>query len=417
MKESLRVEEANILQMIWRGLPKAVLANGNPGPEVKPAPQIDWDTESGGIPFHYICNPTGTFRWVFPAQQRYPVHLSLYNSAHWKAKAYKLATHFAFRLGQPKRLLSGTLNISGWEDTCLASMLATVPHDGYAIFTGTVGENRKAIVAINQGSRTTHYLKIPLTEASRINVSNEAQTLKQLAGLSLKHLWIPAATHLPNEAAVLLTNACPQNGREGNKLEVKHISALKELYAATSRKAYLGELPFYKEISQQINRIKQLDFVDSSLDAQQIKRIASALQREFQRLDPDEHLPVTWAHGDFTSWNMYLSPAGLHVYDWELARPDMPVFYDAFHYIYQTGVLLRHQSYAQIERELLRAQRLPGTQQLFKHYQLSFAEQHRRYLLHLVSYYLRIYMDEPQLHMQVHWLLKVWDQALNRFSS
>ena len=37
---------------------------------------------------------------------------------------------------------------------------------------------------------------------------------------------------------------------------------------------------------------------------------------------------------------------------------------------------------------------------------------HKLYLLAIVSYYLRIYMDEAEVHMQVHWLIQTWRQAL-----
>ncbi|MFK7922600.1 MAG: phosphotransferase [Bacteroidia bacterium] len=413
MNVALQLKETQLIKDIWQGIPNQVLADNQRIAFPKDL-KLDWENASNGQAFSYICNPNGTIRWIFPDDQQYPVHLALYNSAHWKARGYKIATHLAFMTGQQKRLSNGKLWLGEFEQSSLAKAIGQVEHDGYAIFTGTVGENRKGIVAINQGNQTTHFLKIPLTEESFENVANEAEILNQIQAFELQTLIVPEVKHIAGQGSVLLSNVRPKDGREGNRLAVSHIKALEELYATTKRSARLGNLSYYQEIAQNMKRIRLLDFVDQSLNPRQIMRIVNRLDIEFARLSPDESVKVAWAHGDFTSWNMYHSEKALHVYDWELARPDMPILYDAFHYLIQTGVLLRRQSNKQIEKELLRAQRLPGMQALLEQYGLNFEEQLRRYLLHLVSYYLRIYMDEPKLHMQVQWLLDCWDYALNR---
>ncbi|MEM6342337.1 MAG: hypothetical protein AAF927_00605 [Bacteroidota bacterium] len=413
MNVMLQSRETQIIKDIWQGVPGKVLAK--PGPEAMlQEVKLDWEKPHKGQSFSYICNPNGTIRWIFPSEQTYPVHLALYNSAHWKARLYKVGTHIAYKTGFKGPLLNGKVWLAEFEKSALYEAINKVKHNGYAIFTGTVGENRKGIVAINRGSQTTHFIKVPLTEQSIENVANEAEILDQIYGFDLQYLKVPEVQQIPGQTSVLLSNVRPKDGREENRLAVGHIRALSELYAATKRSARLGNLKYYQEITQNLSRIRQLEFVDQSLNPRQIMTLANALEREYRRLDPNEMIKVAWAHGDFTSWNMYQSDRALHVYDWELARPDMPILYDAFHYLIQTGVLLRHQSARQIEKELLRAQRLPGTQELLDRYELKFEEQYRRYLLYVVSYYLRIYMDEPKLHMQVQWLLDCWETAFNR---
>ncbi|MEL6651273.1 MAG: hypothetical protein AAFQ87_10765 [Bacteroidota bacterium] len=414
MKLVLPDSEIFLIQQIWGELPQKV------GPESalteRSYVQLDWDTRDSAREFAYICNPDGSIRWLFPKDQAYPVHLALYNSAHWKARAYKLATHLAFKLKQQGRLHSGEIWLGDFQQSELYQMIDEVPHDGLAIFTGTVGENRKAIVAINQGKQTTHFLKVPLGPASRNNVANEAEILNQIASLDLQVLQVPTVKTWPRRDSVLLSNVKPKEGREGNRLSVTHLKALREFYDATRRSAKLGHLPYYREIQQNLLQIGRLEISDQSLDHHQILRIFKALDREYRRLTPDEQITVAWAHGDFTSWNMYQTEEALYVYDWELAQPDMPILYDAFHYLYQTGILLLKQSKRQLEKELLRAQRLPGMGDLLRDYQLSFDSQHRLYLVHLISYYLRIYMDEPSVHMQVQWLLDAWEHALTQLS-
>ena len=47
-------------------------------------------------------------------------------------------------------------------------------------------------------------------------------------------------------------------------------------------------------------------------------------------------------------------------------------------------------------------------------YHLDLSIYYQLYLLHLISYYLKIYVNEPNVHMQVHWLLHTWDMALQK---
>ncbi len=46
------------------------------------------------------------------------------------------------------------------------------------------------------------------------------------------------------------------------------------------------------------------------------------------------------AHGDFAPWNLLRAPDGWVLVDWEESRADAPPFYDVFHYLVQSAVLL-----------------------------------------------------------------------------
>ena len=143
-----------------------------------------------------------------------------------------------------------------------------------------------------------------------------------------------------------------------------------------------------------------------------MKRIIDNLIKLSKSLSPAKFFQTSLAHGDFTPWNMYLSDNYVHLYDWELSRKGLPLFFDLYHYMYQSGVLLLRQNYQQILREISRSLRLPHSKRLCKQYGLDLQYYHKLYLLYIISYYLRIYMDEESVHMQVHWLMNIWDQAL-----
>ncbi len=55
-------------------------------------------------------------------------------------------------------------------------------------------------------------------------------------------------------------------------------------------------------------------------------------------------LPTTFAHGDFTPWNMVIKRGRIRAFDWEYFSKRAPALYDIFHFHIQSGVLVKHHS-------------------------------------------------------------------------
>lgn len=362
--------------------------------------------------FYYINNPTGSVRWFFPKESSYPAHLALYNSAHWKAKLYKMGTFAAFALRAQKFLCSGQFLVDAKEDIPLERMLTSIPHETYGVFTGTAGENRKSIIALAQENRISHFAKLAHTAKGEALLANEARTLRSLGELKSDILDIPQIADFSLEQLLVLTNIRPESGRESALIEDRHLDGLEELYTDLKEDRRIGDLPMFQEANSVLQDLKEVPIADPGLDEAGVRRILAHLESLRDSLDPSLMIPVSLAHGDFTPWNMYVSNQAIHVYDWELARGHMPLLYDVFHFIYQSGILLLRQPFSEIQRQLRRASRLPAFLRLQQRFGLKINLMHRLYLLALVSYYMNIYIREPQVHMQVHWLMKTWDEAL-----
>ena len=373
---------------------------------------IDPPTTNQFLQFDYIKNPTGTVRWFFPKTNAYPTHLALYNSAHFKARVYKLLTSLTFKLGLKRKLFSGGFTVSFTEPLPLMELLDQIPHDSYAVFTGTVGENRKSVIALNQGTETTHFIKLAHTLKAERLLEREVETLALLRSKLLPGMVFPRLHAASHASAAVLSNVKPPAGRESAHLEVLHIRAIVDIALQFKQRRILADTPFFKEIQKNLSVIERQEIADSRLNPQQIGRIAQLLQQVYTQIDERLVVQLSLAHGDFTPWNMYLSQDKVHVYDWELARQQMPLLYDWYHFIYQSGVLLIRQNYQEIQREIKKSFRLPGAKRFLDSQYADPDFYHRLYLLHVVSYYLKIYMEEPQVHMQVHWLLDVWEKAL-----
>lgn len=361
--------------------------------------------------FSYILNPTGTIRWFFPSDTQYPAYLSLYNSAHLKARVYKLCTHAAFSLNLQKKLFSGSFSIKT-SKLPFQDLLKTLDAETYAVFTGTVGENRKSVAAIYRNKSVSHFVKLSHSDKAKEILSNEEKMLKYLSDLPFFRLDHPRVHPDSKEGCLILSNIKPTPAREVARLEDMHIEVLSEIYKFTAKEEIMASSTFYREIHENLSRICTREVLDPAINNPVLNRIIDNLIKLTKSLSPAKFFQTSLAHGDFTPWNMYLSDNYVHLYDWELSRKGLPLFFDLYHYMYQSGVLLLRQNYDQILREISRSFRLPHSKRLCKQYGLDLQYYHKLYLLYIISYYLRIYMDEESVHMQVHWLMDIWDQAL-----
>jgi len=99
--------------------------------------------------------------------------------------------------------------------------------------------------------------------------------------------------------------------------------------------------------------------------------------------------------------------------DWELAA-ELPLLYDAFHYIFQTGILVKKVPFSELQKEIDRFRQEASTQLLLAKFQLDFDQVYRFYLLRNISYYSSRYIQQVHLHEQAHWLVDTWVAALEK---
>jgi hypothetical protein len=76
------------------------------------------------------------------------------------------------------------------------------------------------------------------------------------------------------------------------------------------------------------------------------EELARALGTFFASLRRDDPngIPVGPTHGDFAPWNLLRTDRGWLLIDWEYASREHPAFYDIFHHLVQTHVLLHRPS-------------------------------------------------------------------------
>ncbi|MFK7969978.1 MAG: phosphotransferase, partial [Bacteroidia bacterium] len=310
-----------------------ILAFVPPGPIPAAVPESGEEER-----FAYVNNPDGSVRWFFPADSANPLFLELYQRANWKSRLYHFGINTAFALGQQHRLLSGTFQFD-LKQNKLALLAKEMGCSQYAVFTGTAGADRKSVVALGDDGKARYFLKIAHTESALALVQNERKALETLSDISIPGLFVPK--HYPNDYTHMLAmdNAKPENAGQATELRKIHADVLQGLWA-TGRSTTLAEMPLWHKTGQAIESLQNPANRSEALNAILPKDFVNRLATLFASTDTTADIRVSLAHGDFTPWNMYTSPQGLHVFDWERSD-ELPAFFDAFHFIYQSEILLR----------------------------------------------------------------------------
>ncbi|GAB4253178.1 MAG: hypothetical protein Kow0027_18330 [Saprospiraceae bacterium] len=367
-------------------------------------PQLPgWQCESYG----YVCNADGSIRWLYPLSLRKPVFLRLYNSAGWRGKLFSAAFRLAFLTGTQALMRHGILHVVAKRSNRLKTLVDEEKATAHAIFTGTVGANRKSVVVLQKVDGTYRFCKVPLTASAEKLVLNEATRLGELPADEFSCLDVPRATL--KDGLLLLSDVRPAKPGNSDRLVRLHLEALTELACATTRHQKLDILPAWKNLNRNLEDLDGLEPAND-LDPKQVGRLKNALLRLRQQFGDFTELPIGLAHADFTPWNLYLSDRKVHLYDWELAEP-LPLLYDAFHFIFQTGILLRRQSFAELWEGIESLRQNEKVQSLLRQFDADFDRLYSFYLLNNVAYYLPRYLRQTPLHEQAHWLVSTWLQA------
>lgn len=364
--------------------------------------------------FYFINSPNGTMRWIFPKELKHPGFLSLYNSSGLRASIFQQVVKLAYQTQTHHLISSGKLVLYSKREKYVHQLYAA-EDQSFSIFTGTVGPNRKVIIALHQGKTTTNFIKVPLTENATFLVNNEWNHLRCLGQFQFKHIEVPKVEPLP--AGIMLSNIKPRSHFHVSELQKLHFSALSELYDQTTRYCKLSSILTW---NQSLDDIFYLftNFKESEDSwSMKIRKMIGNLYELSQYFDEHVELPIAYSHGDFTPWNMYLDKDRLYVYDWELASLHRPMLFDLFHFIFQTHVLIRRSSFQEIIAAIRKMRKHPSVRRLIGKYDIDFDLHYQLYLFFNCAYYIKLYIIQKRIHKQAVWLIDCWLDAFKELSA
>ncbi len=349
--------------------------------------------QNGSKKLYVIHNPDGSPRWIWNAENPAPDFLRFYALTGLRAKVFAMAITLVFRL----KCQHWFLGKSGiWADADASHVLYPYIKDNFALFTGTEGPNRKWVIfAQNQ------FIKVALNENSTRLIALEQTALLQLP--PMPNVELPQATPIAN-GLLALTDIGHKTAR-CNVFTALHARALKSLYARqVMTKGNFGTTKIFQDsvenlaADQGISKHKLPPLLKEKLSF-----LALSLQ--------NEPMFSTWAHGDFTPWNCFVGDNKIHLYDFELARPQMPFGFDAFHFVLQQGILAERLPWKALKPKLHAAFDLLCKETGFPN--ALFDRCLKAYLLVNTAYYWRIYSEQEKWHTQISWLLNTWNDALS----
>lgn len=347
-----------------------------------------------------IHNPDGSPRWICPTNSKKPYFLKFYNVTSWKAYLFVCLVKivFLFRL---QRLIFKTKTIYLRSRLLVNSI--NLFENNWAIFTGTIGPNRKALL-YQRNNKENSFYKIALTPKAQKLMLDEAQILQKLGRNQYATFQIPHSKFICDN--VLKLSDVSQDGARSTELTTTHWQAIQELYGKTESFLTLSNIQVFQKAGILLRR----------LCVKRDKRIPRGLLKKLMCLEKEfENNPihVSTAHGDFTPWNTYLKHDQLAIYDWELAQKNIPVAYDVFHFIIQQEILVNHQSWKDIKAKIKKMISSDEFQIVFDEIKDNWEAYLKYYLfLHIVKY-LDIYQRQPEWHVQVGWQLNTWNEALS----
>ena len=366
--------------------------------------------KSNYTPYLFINNPDGSIRWFFPKTNQRPVFLDLYNGSGWKSTLFVTASKFLSKLKNISILCNGQFSIYHKNNHFIGSSFPAVTYDDLAVFTGTIGENRKAIISLSQKGQGTQFIKIPLTRAASDLVKNEFNQLSSLTKFTYQTTIIPEVQQKGSQ--IMVSNISPKIKNKNQNWSEVHWDSLEELYQNSHKLKPLNTTPFWQTILDGIDFLDKPFTINNGLPKEKIHSLKTKIKDIFNNIDPTSLLPLGIGHGDFTPWNMYVGENQLHVYDWEMSQPDFPLFFDFFHYFFQKGILVNKDDYAAISNQIQEQLKSKKAEQISSTYSINQAKHLELYLLYILCYYLPKYISQPKLHDQVHWLTSTWLQAL-----
>ncbi len=358
--------------------------------------------------FYFINSPDGAIRWIFPTALKHPGFLSLYNSSGLKASVFQQVVKLAFQTQTQHLICSGKFVLYSKKENYVQQLYAGEDHS-FSIFTGTVGLNRKAIIALHKEKETTQFIKYPLTENAKVLIQNEWNHLRCLGQFKFENIVVPKA-HLLS-GGVSLSNIKSNNNSHYSHLQDLHYLALTELYDQTTRYCSLSSIPSWNQSMDDIFSLF-VDYKDSASSfSVKVRQMIGKMYELSQQFDEHLELPIAYSHGDFTPWNMYLGKDQLYIYDWELASLHRPMLFDLFHFIFQSHVLIKRSSFKVISEAINQMRRHPAVRKLIGKYDIDFDLHYQLYLLLNCAYYVRLFINQKRIHKQAIWLIDCWLEA------
>lgn len=331
-----------------------------------------------------VKNPDGTIRWIWPVALKKPEFLRFYNASPTKAAIYVVLIKLIF-----------SLRLQAWFFSKLKVNVPDILGKKWAIFTGTIGTQQKLVIYANDT-----FIKLPVGKNAKVSLEREKSTLNWLQKQTFSTITYPEI--IEKEGFEYCQTAFDKNLERSPILNSLHVEATTELFSKSLQNITLNESNSFGKSMALLRKLEH--------DPQMPKGLHAKLYLLQSQLDHDKKADFGCAHGDFTSWNMYISENKLLVYDWESFDTEMPKGFDLFHFIIQQGILVDRRDWSKTYQVL--------TESLLKKYSYFESKDEMKrylslYLLYHITRSMSNYVAQKCWHPQIYWMINMWNTALD----
>jgi thymidylate kinase len=355
----------------------------------------------------YINNADGSPRWLYPSELQKPRFLSFYNFTYWKASLYKFLVKLAFSLHMPALVRNGSILVHHTPPLQVETLIGN--SNDYAIFTGTAGPNRKAVIAEGKDDDIQSFLKIALNDRSAENLNNEYNSLCLLRHLPIKDLVIPTVSAL-DKFSIRVSNIKPASPQPLREFAPCHWQFLRRLFDVSFERKNYRQMAISYETGKRLRRLANHPRLAEKGRGRELFDKLVSIEQQLHASNPVVGTAIS--HGDLTPWNVYTSDNKVFVYDWEFCRQSMPVLFDFFHFVIQGKVFSANPSARKLHAELDNLLSEPERSRFLREQGLDAGFYLQLYLLFNGAYYLEVYLEQEVLHKEGYRLLAIWSELL-----
>lgn len=212
---------------------------------------------------------------------------------------------------------------------------------GYSLYTGTPGPTQKYTVQYHDRyGKVYGYSKVPVSDLSKVTVSNEYNVLKKLETYTFKYTIIPKVIK-ENKKLNLYIQDSKENIKDiDDGLNVRVFKSIEEINNIDYRENKIKETDLLDKLNS-INNV--LRSFDDSLNTKILNLINSIKEKKIE---------YSLQHCDFAPWNIKEFEDKLYVFDWEFSQNTV-MFYDLFHYIIMVDILVKNNKEKQIIKNII----------------------------------------------------------------
>lgn len=337
-----------------------------------------------------INNADGSPRWIWNANCHKPLFLKFYNAGSKRAWFFAALIKLIFILKLQKMIFKKSIYFYSSVNLPIFDIT-----DNWALFTGTVGPNNKAVLYSSNS-----FYKIATTQNAE-NLIQQEHTILQSIEINPKSFIIPNSKLIAHN--ILQLSDVSENGTRMTTINKKHFEVLNEMKEIENSIVKVGQWDLFQNLKKEFQAID-----NKRIPVNMMRKINSIINA----MPEEQKVELTLSHGDFTPWNMVENQTSIGLYDFELASTQRPKGFDYFHFIIQNGVLVERKSWKNILKSIDESKDNP----LFENNLAETYEYLRWYLLINCMHYLKVYAEQKEWHEQIEWLLQVWNEALNTFT-